>query len=81
MKKAVLSLEGLPRDAWLILGHVAAHYNKCGKTIDRWVADPAVGFPQPKLIRQRKHWTVGQILDFDERNPALKEEAAAEVVA
>jgi hypothetical protein len=74
MKQKVLDLQLLPRSAKVGTSHVAAHYNKCNRTIFRWLDDPDVGFPKPKIIRGRKHWTVGEILDFDALNPGLAEE-------
>jgi hypothetical protein len=77
MKLKVLDLYQLPRAAKIDTRHVAAHYNKCGKTIDRWADDPHLGFPKPKYIRGRKHWSVGEILDFDALNPGLAKDAEA----
>lgn len=49
------------------VGAVAARYSKHPKTIDRWLKDPAVGFPEPDLvIRKVRHWLDATLDEFDE---------------
>jgi predicted DNA-binding transcriptional regulator AlpA len=40
-------------------------YNVCDRTIDRWTADPELGFPKPRMIRKRRYWDEAELDDFD----------------
>src|SRR5215471_10269658 len=47
--------------------HLCTHYNVCDRTIDRWLLDPRVNFPQPVRIQRRRYWREDDIDRFDER--------------
>jgi hypothetical protein len=49
---------------------VLAHYDICSKTLDRWIADPSLGFPAPVRIRGRRYWRVGELAAFEQRRAA-----------
>ena len=44
---------------------VARFYNVTTRTIERWVADPELGFPQPLYVRSRKYWLMRELRAFD----------------
>jgi predicted DNA-binding transcriptional regulator AlpA len=44
---------------------VCERYGVCDRTIDRWIEDPKLGFPQPRYIRQRRYWDEGHLDAFD----------------
>lgn len=57
-------------------GMVARRYGKCVRTIDRWLVDPAVNFPNPDLvIHNRRHWTEAT-LDKHDREMQERQRAA-----
>ncbi len=76
----VIDFNRLPRDAKVTVSQVAARYSKCSKTIIRWSDNPDVGLPKAKIIRGH-HWNVGEILDFDAKNPSISGEAENNVLA
>ena len=49
---------------------VMARYGVCDRTIDRWLADPKLCFPKPKIIRKRRYWDEADLDDFDDRAEA-----------
>jgi hypothetical protein len=56
---------------------VAARYNVSTRTVDRWTADPRVGFPQPSRIYHRKYWDEDDLDAFDARKkPASSNDTA-----
>ncbi len=44
---------------------VARFYNVTTRTIERWVADPELGFPRPLYVRSRKYWLMRELRAFD----------------
>jgi predicted DNA-binding transcriptional regulator AlpA len=45
---------------------VMARYGDCAdRTIDRWVADPKLGFPNPIKINRRRFWDEDEFDAFD----------------
>jgi len=57
----------------LLTRHLCARYRVSDRTIDRWVADPRLGFPQPLIVNNRRYWEESEIVAFDAR----QREAAA----
>jgi hypothetical protein len=45
--------------------HVCERYGVCDRTIDRWIADPKLGFPPPRYIRKRRYWEEAQLDAFN----------------
>jgi predicted DNA-binding transcriptional regulator AlpA len=45
---------------------VMDRYSSSDRTIDRWVADPKLGFPKPLRIRRRRFWQEAALDEFDE---------------
>jgi predicted DNA-binding transcriptional regulator AlpA len=44
---------------------VMARYDVSDRTIDRWVADPSLGFPKPIRIKRRRYWDEDALDEFD----------------
>jgi hypothetical protein len=40
---------------------VLERYLICDRTLDRWVVNPALGFPQPVIINRRRYWRVSEL--------------------
>jgi hypothetical protein len=47
---------------------VANRYHVSSRSIERWTADPRLGFPQPLIINRRKYWAENELDDFDKRS-------------
>jgi predicted DNA-binding transcriptional regulator AlpA len=55
----------------LPIRQILERYSVSDRTIDRWVADPKVGFPQPMVIQRRRFWRLAEIEQFErDRAPA-----------
>jgi predicted DNA-binding transcriptional regulator AlpA len=52
-------------DRYLTTREVAGRYSASTRSIDRWVADSALGFPQPFYINQRKYWSLRALSQWD----------------
>jgi hypothetical protein len=47
---------------------VCDHFGgKNTRTMDRWIANPDLDFPQPMMINGRRFWTLRQIREFERR--------------
>jgi predicted DNA-binding transcriptional regulator AlpA len=44
---------------------VLQRYGVCARTIDRWVADEALGFPQPIVINKRRYFRERQLVEWE----------------
>jgi len=55
---------------------VLARYTICGKTLDRWVHNPRLGFPAPILINKRKYFRIIDLQEW-ERLSARRQGARA----
>ena len=63
-------------DALLQTGKVARRYGRHIRSIDRWLANPAVGFPPPDMVvNNRRYWRVSSLRQWEIRR-ALPAEAA-----
>jgi len=51
----------------LLTRHLCARYRVSDRTIDRWMRDPRLGFPQPIVINRRRFWNEVDIDQFDAR--------------
>jgi predicted DNA-binding transcriptional regulator AlpA len=54
---------------------VEKRYQKCGRTIKRWLDDPELEFPKPIYIRRRRYWREADLINW-ERAQASKSRAA-----
>ena len=45
---------------------VANRYGVTPRCIDRWAADPDLGFPQPEIINTRKYWRESLLKGWDQ---------------
>ena len=50
---------------------VAERYGRSLRTITRWIADPALGFPKPIYIRRRRYVIGGPLLEWEKIQPDL----------
>jgi hypothetical protein len=44
---------------------VAIKYQTSTRTVERWTADPKLGFPQPIYINGRKFWSLNELRAWD----------------
>jgi hypothetical protein len=56
----------------------ADRYDVVTKTIDRWVADPKLGFPAPFFINKVPYWNEDELIAF-ERSRARPSRPQAEL--
>jgi predicted DNA-binding transcriptional regulator AlpA len=54
-----------PRGRKLQTRHLCARYRVSDRTIDRWMRDPRLGFPQPVVVNRRRYWDESDIAAFD----------------
>jgi hypothetical protein len=54
---------------------VEKRYQKCNRTIARWLDDPELNFPKPIYIRKRRYWRENELAAW-ERSQASKARAA-----
>jgi hypothetical protein len=52
-------------DRRLPTGAVAARYEVSTRSIERWCADPELGFPQPLYVNDRKYWSLAELDAWD----------------
>jgi predicted DNA-binding transcriptional regulator AlpA len=58
---------GAPRSKKLLPTRaVMDRYSVSDRTIDRWVADPALDFPQPIRISRKRFFYEAELEEFDE---------------
>jgi hypothetical protein len=46
---------------------VCDRYAICDKTLDRWCANPKLGFPQPMYVNKRRYFDEDELDEFDRR--------------
>jgi len=56
---------------------VCARYGVVDRTIDRWVADPKLGFAQPIYINNRRYFDEEQLEEFERRRRVTSKMEAA----
>jgi hypothetical protein len=44
---------------------VQRRYDIVDRTLDRWVLNPTLGFPQPVIINRRRYWRVGELAAWE----------------
>src|SRR5262249_11523476 len=49
----------------LLTRHLCARYRVSDRTIDRWMRDPRLGFPQPTIVNRRRYWDENDVDQFD----------------
>ena len=55
-----------PSPAFFTSRQVATRYSISIRTIDRWMADPKVGFPAPDLVvRSNRFWSETSLVAFE----------------
>lgn len=53
------------QDTLLPSREVWTRYGVCDRTLDRWVADPALGFPAPLRINRRRYWRAADLQTWE----------------
>lgn len=56
----------------LPIRQLLSRYSVSDRTIDRWLADPRVGFPQPIVIQRRRFWRLADIEQFERSRAAVR---------
>ena len=46
---------------------VCARYDIVDRTLDRWLADPAMGFPRPIVINTRRYFSEPELVAWERR--------------
>jgi predicted DNA-binding transcriptional regulator AlpA len=65
---AELTAAGLTRQRFarkLTTKHLLERYSVCDRTLDRWIANPALNFPRPIVINRRRYWSEDEVDAFD----------------
>jgi hypothetical protein len=70
--------EAEPDEVLLSIYHVAERLNRTRRTINNWLADDAVKFPRPRLIRGKIYFAEADLARWERRFPdrLLGEQAA-----
>jgi len=53
---AVLASRKAARCAWVPAPALAIELGICQRTLDRWIRDEALGFPEPRYVNKRKYF-------------------------
>ncbi len=76
-------------DYHLDMAEVADRYSISVRTLERWLRDPAIGFPKPMMINKRRFFRASDLHQFDaektgrdvdEKSKALGFEIASDVI-
>ena len=62
-------MERLSNSARIPMRDVAARYGVHVRTIERWIEDPVLSFPQPIYIRRRRYIKAGDLQTWEEIQP------------
>jgi hypothetical protein len=52
---------------WLPARKVWGRYHTTDRTLDRWVADPEMGFPRPMVIKKRRYFNEAELTAWERR--------------
>jgi hypothetical protein len=44
---------------------VCSRYSVCSRTVDRWVADTRLAFPQPTIINRRRYFLLAELVAWE----------------
>jgi len=58
------------RGPWLPAKQVCARYQIVTRTLDRWIADPAMAFPPPLYINGRRFHSEPELIEWERRRAA-----------
>jgi hypothetical protein len=61
-----------PGPPFLPTRKVEERYDVCDRTVDRWVADPKMEFPQPIVINNRRYFSEPQLVVWERKRIAGK---------
>jgi predicted DNA-binding transcriptional regulator AlpA len=66
------------QDTFLTVPQVRARYGGVtARTIDRWIADPKLGFPRPVMINTRRYFVLAEVEAFERARAAARASRAA----
>jgi hypothetical protein len=51
---------------------VAQRYNISTRTINRWLSDPQLSFPQPLIINRRRYWDSEALTEWERARAAVR---------
>ena len=54
-------------EAHLPTGQLRIRYGVCTMTIDRWLKNQNLNFPQPIRINRRRYWALSDLVKFEKR--------------
>jgi predicted DNA-binding transcriptional regulator AlpA len=64
-------------EEWCGTARVRIRYNEVSsRTIDRWIRDPDLAFPQPTMINRRRFWRLGELRQWERQRAARRHERA-----
>jgi hypothetical protein len=49
---------------------VQDRYDIADRTLDRWLANPALNFPKPVVINKRRYWRLGALVSWERTRAA-----------
>jgi hypothetical protein len=49
---------------------VCARYEITDRTLDRWLADPAMNFPRPLIINKRRYFSDSELVAWERKRAA-----------
>jgi hypothetical protein len=61
-----------PGGPFLSARKVWERYDIVDRTLDRWIANSAVGFPQPLVINNRRYFAESELVAWERRRAAGK---------
>jgi len=59
------------RGPWLPSKKVCARYHIVMRTLDRWIADPAMQFPKPLYINGRRFHSEPELIAWERKRAAM----------
>lgn len=58
-------METLAYDALLPARQTMQRYGIADRTLDRWLADPALSFPKPVVVNKRRYFRVADLQSWE----------------
>ena len=66
-----LEQHSAPDDRWVAAAAVPTRFGISRRTLERWLRDPAIGFPQPIRINGRRFFSDAKLRRFKAKQEAL----------
>ena len=64
------------KEVYLTAPQVCQRYNISDMSLWRWLNNPALGFPQPLKINRRRYFREAELIEWERRQAAARQEAA-----